>query len=234
VGPGYEFGPSGTQFSSPAQVELHYDDAKLPAGVTPQMLGILAISDGGAKVEMLKSVVVDPSQHAIFGDTSHFTWFAPIVSANVQIGGPGGTPDYGVATPSSGQYFNLWVGPDGEVHGDSNVYASTAPTSITIRVDTAGAMPNAQLEVQETLEDPGGPGTAWDRMPGIFVGLSTMKTDAKGVLELTLDGRALQNDVVGFTQMSPGYPSGRVHVRVFTPAPIDFWISLAVDPLMPR
>ena len=232
VGQGYEFGPSGTHFASPAQVELHYDPSKLPAGVTPDMLGILAISDGGAKVETLKYVTVDPTQHALFGNTSHFTWFAPILAANVQLGGPGGTPDYGVATSGSSQYFDIWLGPNGEVRSTSNLYATgAAPKELDIRV--SGAQPNTTLMVTTTLEDPGGPGTPWDRMPGLFQSLANAKTDASGTVVVVLDGQMLQNQVSTWVHEAPGYPSGRVHITVSTPAPIDFYVSLAMNPSVP-
>jgi hypothetical protein len=228
VGQGYELGPSGTQFSSPAQVELHYDESKLPAGVTPDQLGILAISDGGAKVETLSFVTVDPSQHALFGNTSHFTWFAPIVGPNVQLGGPGGTPSYGVSTSAMPLHFDIWLGPNGEVHSTSNLYASGAPTQLDIRI--AGAAPSTTLMVKETLEDPGGPGTPWDAMPSLFVGLSETKTDASGTLTVVLDGHTLQNTVSTWVREAPGYPSGRVHITVYTPSPVDFWVSFAMSP----
>ena len=230
VGQGYDFGPNGTHFSSKATVELHYDETKLPAGVTPQAISILAISDNGAKVEVLPDAMVDTSQHAVYASTSHFTWFAAIVGPNVQVGGPGGTPNYGTATASFPLRSNVWLGPDGWVRSDSNVYASTAPTSLSIRVDTAGALRNTTLRVEETLEDPGGPGTPWDRMPSIFLPLGSTATDGSGVLVVTLDGRTLQNTVSSWVRSAPGYPSGRVHVRVYTPAPIDVYVSLAMHP----
>lgn len=231
VGPGYEFGPSGTHFATPAQIELHYDETKLPLGVSPQSIGILAVSDGGAKVELLQHVTVDPSQHAVFGDTSHFTWFAPIVGPSVQLGGPGGTPNYGVATTRFSQRFDIWVGPDGLVRSDSNVYSTPAPTSLSILV--TGAAPSTTLRVTETLEDPAGPGTPWDAMPSLFNALSTTQTDASGNLLVTIDGHTLQNEVETWTRQAPGYPSGRVHITVYTPAPVELWVSLAKDPLAP-
>lgn len=234
VGRGYEYGPSGTKFGKKATIELHYDASMLPAGTSPNAIGILAVSDGGAKVEILPDAVVDAGQHAVWASTTHFTWFAPILAPNVQIGGPGGTPTFGMATTSLPLWSNVWLGPDGWVRGDNAPYASTAPTALSIRIDTAGALPNQVLRVEETLEDPAGSGTPWDRMPALFQGLGTMQTDSKGVLALTLDGHMLQYTVTQWVNGAPGYPSGRVHLRIYTPAPIDVYVSLALHPSVPR
>ncbi len=132
IGQGYEFGPSGTQFKSPATVTLHYDPAKLPAGTPPGRIGMLAVTDG-KDLEVLPATV-DVIAHSVSATTKHFTWFAPFVSttgsgvASVQVGGPGGTPLFATATTTTPARVTLWLGPDGLIRTDQDPYAPTGPT----------------------------------------------------------------------------------------------------------
>jgi len=238
IGQGYEMGPNGTQFEKPATITLHWDPKLLPAGTPASQIGILAISDG-TKVEVLKNPTVDIATHSVWANTSHFTWFAPFVSAgvsvpSVQVGGPGGTPLFATATSTTNTYVDLWLGPDGTIRSTSTgVYAATGPKSLTIRIDTLGASPSTILRIDRTLEDPGAPGTPWDiTMGSAFGPLLGYKTDASGVVEYTVDGITLQKMVTDTVLAAPGYPSGRVRLRVYpgVGSPIDVHISLAMHP----
>lgn len=229
VGQGYDFGPNGTHFAKKSTIILHYDDALLPKGTPAQQIGIVAVSDGN-KVELLPDVAVDTAHHTVAASTTHFTWFAPVVVPAVQLGGPDGTPWFAIATASASTSVSVWVGPNGWIRTDANPYATTAPQSLWLRVDTLGALPNQRLRVEQTLEDPGGAGTPWDRITTVFAPLTTMPTDASGVVMLAIDGHMLQSEIDAITRSAPGYPSGRVHLRIYAPQPIDLDVSFALHP----
>jgi hypothetical protein len=59
------------------------------------------------------------------------------------------------------------------------------------------------------------------------------KTDASGMLVVVLDGPSLQNQVSTWVHEAPGYPSGRVHITVNLPTPVDFYVSFAMNPTVP-
>lgn len=58
------------------------------------------------------------------------------------------------------------------------------------------------------------------------------QTDATGVAEYTVDGKVLQKMVTDGVIGAPGYPSGRVLLRIYpgSSTPIDLRISLALHP----
>ena len=78
VGDAYEFGPEGTTFAEPVTIRIVYDPAKLPEGILEAEL-VLGTWEEGAWREVADSGV-DLAEHAVFGETSHFSLYAPIPS----------------------------------------------------------------------------------------------------------------------------------------------------------
>jgi hypothetical protein len=71
----YDFGPSGTTFSSPINITLKYDPAALPAGADQSMLYI-AWWDISAGQWVSLPCIVDPVNHTVTAAVSHFTIYS--------------------------------------------------------------------------------------------------------------------------------------------------------------
>jgi hypothetical protein len=71
----YDFGPSGTTFSSPINITLKYDPANLPAGADQSMLYI-AWWDVGTGTWVSLPCIVDPVSHTVTATVSHFTIYS--------------------------------------------------------------------------------------------------------------------------------------------------------------
>jgi hypothetical protein len=84
----YGFGPDGATFDPPITVTMSYDPATIPAGVAEEDL-VLAYYDAatGTWVEFT-GIVVDPVNHIISGETSHFTQFAVLAKAKPDVTPP--------------------------------------------------------------------------------------------------------------------------------------------------
>ena len=238
VGAAYEFGPDGTKFKTPATITLHWD--ALPTGKTAADVSILAISksSGKTKVEELPGLIFDSSKSEITGFTMHFTTFVPIIHGSFNgvgavIGGSDGTV-FATIPKGNEASVNVWLGPDGLVRTDA--YAASGPKDLTITVSTGGFAPDSVLRVETALEDPGGPGTTWDRFfAPITMPLQSYRTDAAGNLKVTVSGQSLQTAAYDAT---PGYPSGRMRYTIYVdgnPAnAVVVHLSFALDPAVPR
>ena len=81
----YGFGPDGATFDPPITVTMSYDPVAIPAGVAEEDL-VLAYYDAatGTWVEFT-GIVVDTVNHTISGKTSHFTQFAVLAKAVVDV-----------------------------------------------------------------------------------------------------------------------------------------------------
>jgi hypothetical protein len=79
VSAAYEFSPDGTTFSPPATLTLTYDPAEIPEGVPQDNLGI-AYWDTTTNEWVMISSAIDPVNHTITAEVSHFTIFAIIGS----------------------------------------------------------------------------------------------------------------------------------------------------------
>jgi len=84
----YGFGPDRATFDPPITVTMSYDPAAIPAGVAEEDL-VLAYYDAatGTWVEFT-GIVVDPVNHIISGETSHFTQFAVLAKAKPDVTPP--------------------------------------------------------------------------------------------------------------------------------------------------
>jgi hypothetical protein len=71
----YDFGPSGTTFSSLINITLKYDPAALPAGADQSMLYI-AWWDISAGQWVSLPCIVDPVNHTVTATVSHFTIYS--------------------------------------------------------------------------------------------------------------------------------------------------------------
>ena len=84
----YDFGPSGTTFSSPVSITLKYDPATLPAGADQSKLYI-AWWDAATGQWVSLPCIVDPVNHTVTATVSHFSVYSVMVPFT------GGTGDLG-------------------------------------------------------------------------------------------------------------------------------------------
>jgi hypothetical protein len=71
----FEYGPNGSTFSPPINLSIQYDPALLPKGVLEQDL-VLAYYDIQQKTWVDVDCKVDPANHTVIAQVSHFTLFA--------------------------------------------------------------------------------------------------------------------------------------------------------------
>jgi hypothetical protein len=75
VGPAYDFGPEGTQFSTPVTITLPFDSAKIPTGRTSADIRIYTGAKGATTFTPVNSVTVEGNN--VKTTTTHFTTFFP-------------------------------------------------------------------------------------------------------------------------------------------------------------
>lgn len=248
--PGYDFGPDGTRFATPARITLHADP---PEGVTFDQLGMLAQSSDGT-IEELTGVSADPISRTVSAPVAHFTTYyvyikGPAGGRGIQVGGPGLVPLFGATVAGSGSapYVSIWLGPDGKVRNDA--YSSASADALVIQIDTLVPTAGQPVHVEAWVVDPVDPGHGatnvlgeristygfWhDYLLGLTSPLRTQGTDADGALTIALDGLDLQRHVA---MAPPGYASGRLHLRAFGNDPADaadIYLSFALNPATPR
>jgi len=109
-----DFGPDGATFDPPITVTMEYDPADIPEGVAPEDL-ILAYydADAGEWIE-LTNIVVDPVNHTVSGETSHFPEFAilsPVEEVEAPVTPPVDEPTPPVLEPEDDDDggLNPWV-----------------------------------------------------------------------------------------------------------------------------
>lgn len=88
IGVSYDLGPDGATFDPPITVTFSYDPADIPEGVDPSTLTIAFYDEATGQWTQLTNIVVDPVNHTISGDTSHFTTFAVLVPEPQAAPGP--------------------------------------------------------------------------------------------------------------------------------------------------
>lgn len=85
----YEFGPTGTTFTSPVTITIHYDPAALPSNVPESSLQLYTLV--GSEWTLVPGSVVDVSAHTVSGATTHFSAYAPggvVAVSQVAISAP--------------------------------------------------------------------------------------------------------------------------------------------------
>jgi uncharacterized protein YlaI len=70
-----DFGPDGTQFSSPVRITMSYDPGTLPEGVIEDSL-VVAYYDSDGNWVYLTNIIIDTINHTVSGEIDHFTLFA--------------------------------------------------------------------------------------------------------------------------------------------------------------
>ena len=82
VGTVYEIGPSGTQFSAPVTLSLHYDPANLN-GAAEGSLRVATFAAGTWQI--LAGAAVDTSAKIVTGTTTHLSLYGLILESNGAI-----------------------------------------------------------------------------------------------------------------------------------------------------
>jgi alpha-tubulin suppressor-like RCC1 family protein len=83
VGSVLELGPEGTTFETPVTVKLGFDEAALPAGVSPRLLRLHTFV--GGVWQLVPESVVDVDAHTVSGQTSHFSSYAILPAAFTMV-----------------------------------------------------------------------------------------------------------------------------------------------------
>jgi hypothetical protein len=99
VGPAFDFGPDGTTFSQPVTITLPFDSSLLPAGTGPSSIVIFTAQRGSTQWTPVATTV---ASNTVQTSTSHFTVYAPTVTAPSDMGFSNSNPDFSIAscTPS--------------------------------------------------------------------------------------------------------------------------------------
>jgi hypothetical protein len=94
VGPAYDFGPNGTQFSTPVTITLPYDPAKIPSGHSASEI-VIYTAPSGTTNYTATSTTFGSSSNTVQTSASHFTVYLPAAPTG------GGPPmDLGSCTPN--------------------------------------------------------------------------------------------------------------------------------------
>jgi len=92
----YDFGPSGTTFSTPIDLVITYDPADVPAGAEL----VIKMYDGTAKAWIDLETTVDTVAHTATAKVSHFTIFALFATKPEVTPTPIATPTIPTVTPT--------------------------------------------------------------------------------------------------------------------------------------
>lgn len=89
VGQTLLFGPEGTQFAVPVTVTLAFDVSSLPAGKTASDVVIFTSPAASPDYTALATTLAADGQH-VEAQTTHFSYFVPVVAAASSTGDGGG------------------------------------------------------------------------------------------------------------------------------------------------
>ena len=84
----YDFGPSGTQFASPATLRVTYKPSQLPSGVDPTSLHVVVLD--GTAWDVVPGSVVDTAAHTVTGPINHFSSYG-LCNGSCNVGSGGGS-----------------------------------------------------------------------------------------------------------------------------------------------
>jgi hypothetical protein len=123
LGTVYELGPSGTQFSSPVTLSLHYDSANLN-GVSEGSLRLATFAAGNWQI--LAGAAVDTSAKTVTGTTTHLS-------------------PYGIVADSSGAICATIGGGSRCSNSSTSGGSSCAPSRCAEATDVCGSYPGATM-----------------------------------------------------------------------------------------
>jgi hypothetical protein len=90
IGIGYDFGPSGSHFTPPVHITIHYNPADIPAGVPETSLVIGYYNTTTGNWDTVSGGLVDTTAHTITISVDHWTLFSVMAAAAATTTASGG------------------------------------------------------------------------------------------------------------------------------------------------